>query len=180
MDKRKVYYEGRGQMVSFLLSDLDTFIPAMRNKEAQEIKDIDKMAVEDAVRYSYEAAQKRFSYIVDGQILVIAGVADLPSNAVISRRLSLLDGKGGIPYLFSVDASTGYKFEIARSCAPILFREIKEGYDFLTIWVAEYMTELFKLALLGGFKPVERGVHPISKAIFIRVAWHRDWEEVRQ
>ena len=59
---------------------------------------MDDMMLDDAVRFSYNTAKKRFSYLTkDGRVLVMAGVADLPSNSVMSQRLGIMDGKGGIP-----------------------------------------------------------------------------------
>ena len=176
MARRKVLYEGMGRMVTSRECDLNSLIPRVRQRETKEICDMDDMMLDDAVRFSYNTAKKRFSYLTkDGSVLVMAGVADLPSNSVMSQRLGIMDGKGGIPYLFSVEMATQYKFEIARKCAPIFLNEIKKGYDFLTIWVADYMSELYKLASFGGFRQVEMAVHPVSKTAFIRIAWHRCW-----
>lgn len=179
MDSRKVYFKGRGEMVSALEADMEDFIPRIRAREVEEIQGLNNMDVDEAVRFSYKMSHKKFSYLANGKVLVMAGVADLPRNSTMSGKLGALDGKGGIPFLLSTDDSTEYKFEIARRCAPILFKEIKEGYDFLTIWTADNMTELYKLASHGGFRAIEIAKHPVTNAVYKRLAWYRHWKEVR-
>lgn len=171
---RTIYYEGIGKFVSAKPEDLDSLIPNIREREVREVRELDGSDIESIARRSYEISHKNFTYFgKENQVLVMCGVTDLPFNSSMSRQLGALDGKGGIPYLFSVDLASNYKFEIARRAAPIFFKEIKKGYDFLTTWTPDYMVELFKLASLGGFKVKEIAVHNVNKIVLYRVEWSR-------
>lgn len=178
---RTIYFKGIGTFVSSKPEDLDVLIPLIREREIKEVRDIDdSQQIEGAVRLSYKISHKNFTYLgKNKEVLLMCGVTDLPCNGTMSENLGALDGKGGIPYLFSTDMATDYKFEVVRRIAPIFFKESKKGYDFLTTWVPDYMVELFKLASRGGYKIKEVAVHNKSKAILYRVEWSRFDEIVR-
>ena len=178
MDKRQVYYKGKGVLVETIEADLGSFVPYVRENEIREVKELNGLEIGEAVKYSFKSSNKCFSYIYNNQTLVIMGVRDLPIASPMSARLGILDGRGGVPFLLSTDKASEFKFEITRRVTPIVLEEIKKGYDFLTTWAPEYMTEMYKLAIrFGGFKVVEF-VRLQSGTLCKRIAWHRNWKEV--
>lgn len=169
-----VYY--RSQKITVrdsLESDMDNFIPNIREKEIRETFSLADCGIDEAVRGSYELANKRMSVLDrDGNVLIMLGAADLIYNCGLSSRLGLLDGYGGTLFSFSTDKSTDHFIELVRRAGPVVFRELKAEYDFLTAWVADYMTELQKLVAMNGFQVVEIAVSK-DGTIFKRIDWHR-------
>lgn len=169
-----VYYQSHEITVrDSLESDMDNFIPNIREIEIRETFSLAGCGIDEAVRSSYRLANKRISCAdSSGSIVIMVGVGDLPYNCGHSPRLGLLDGKGGTLFSFSTKRSTAHSLELTRRASPIIYNELKRGYDFLSVWVADYMTSALKLAAMHGFKIADITVSQ-DGTIFKRIDWHR-------
>lgn len=169
-----VYYRGRITVRDAVESDIEALIPNIRDKEIRETLSLAGYGIDEAVRNSYSLANKRLSCIApDGEVIVMMGSADLRYNCGHSLRLGLLSGYGGTLFSFSAESSSRYALELVRRAGPVMYRELTSGYDFMSVWVADYMTEALKWAAMHGFKTVEIAVGD-DGTVFRRIEWRKE------
>lgn len=169
---RRVFYEGRGRLVSAVMADASELAPYVRERELREMAFFEGGTIEERIRLSIERSEKAFAFLSkEGTALILCGVAPLERTSCVSRRLGLLAGRCGLPWALSRPEASGYKLEIVGRAAPVFFREIKAGYDYLTCWAGGWMTELFKLFARHDFFPAERAEY--MGETLVRMEWRR-------
>ena len=169
---RRVFYEGRGRLVSAVMADASQLAPYVRERELREMAFFEGGTIAERIRLSIERSEKAFAFLSkEGTALILCGVAPIERPAGVSRRLGLLAGRGGLPWALSRPEASGYKLEIVGRAAPVFFREIKAGYDYLTCWAGGWMTELFKLFARHDFFPAERAEY--MGETLVRMEWRR-------
>lgn len=96
---RRVFYKGRGRLVSAVMADASELAPYVRERELREMAFFEGGTIEERIRLSIERSEKAFAFLSkEGTALILCGVAPIERPAGVSRRLGLLAGRGGLPW----------------------------------------------------------------------------------
>ena len=119
---RRVFYEGRGRLVSAVMADASQLAPYVRERELREMAFFEGGTIAERIRLSIERSEKAFAFLSkEGTALILCGVAPIERPAGVSRRLGLLAGRGGLPWALSRPE--------AVSLLPIGVREVKGEFE---------------------------------------------------